>query len=692
MPSTGSQNLTRSSTNPRRVAIYHPQTALANVPGMLYDYTSVTPDGVVAIADEAIERAEALVTEAITVELPRTWDNTITPLERAGAVIGDAYGRSPFMARVHPDKEVRTRAAGVEERLAKWGTELIFRSDLFEAVSDYAGTGEAKSLSGTRARLVEHWMRDFRRAGHEMSSEDQAELKKLQQRLIELQVEFAKNLDEWEDWIEVTREDLAGLPEEYINGLQHGETDGALKVGMAYPDYIPFIEQAERRDLRKALQFKFWNRAAEANLPLLTEAVEIRRQMAALFGVPTWAHHAMEVKMAKKPEAVEEFYASIVPQLTRKRQDDIAVMTDLLGADVGSLDPELGGDQLQSWDSNYYTTQLRKRDYGIDQNEVARYFPLEQVIEGMFDITGEVFGLEYRQVEKTGAWHPDVFLYEIRNTGGDDAIAYFYADLFPREGKYGHAAAFPLITGERLEDSTYRKPVAAIVANFTKPTKSAPSLLKHNEALTLFHEFGHILHFCLTTVDLRRFAGFDTEWDFVEAPSQIMEHWMWQPEVLQRFARHHETGEPIPDDLVERLVAARDLNIGLATMRQIFLGTFDLNLHATPDPVDIDAATRDAYKLTGFPFFEGTHFGASFGHLMGGYDAGYYGYLWSKVYGDDMFSVFSEKGVLNPEVGRRYRNEVLAKGYSRDAIEHLRAFLGREPSTDAFLEELGLAD
>jgi thimet oligopeptidase len=657
---------------------------------MLYDYTSTTPEGVDAIADDAIRRADELVDQAVAITGPRTWQNTIAPLEAAFTIMGDAYGQSPFMARVHPDKDVRRRAAGVEERLAKWGSDLVFRPDLYEAVREYSATEEAAELQGTRARLVEFSMRDFRRAGHELEPADQAELKSLQQRLIELQVEFSKNLDEWEDHIEMSRDDLAGLPDEYVAGLNPGEAPDTYSVGMAYPEYIPFIEQAERRAMRKALQFKFWNRAADANTPLLTEAVQIRRKMAELFGLPTWAHHAMEVKMAKEPGAVETFYDSIVPQLSQKAADDIAVMTEMLRADDAASDPELGGDQLQSWDSSYYTTQLRKRDYGIDQNEVAKYFPLERVVDGMFEITGEVFGLEYCRVEDARAWHPDVYLYEIRNTGSTEPIAFFYADLFPREGKFGHAAAFPLVNGQLLDDGTYRKPVAAIVANFTKPSAEVPSLLKHNEALTLFHEFGHILHFCLTTVDVRRFAGFDTEWDFVEAPSQIMEHWMWQPEVLNRFARHHETDEPIPADLVDRLVAARDLNVGLSTMRQIFLGKFDLILHGSEEEVAVDTAVRQAYALTGFPFFEGTHFGASFGHLMGGYDAGYYGYLWAKVYGDDMFSVFHEEGVLSPEVGRRYRDEVLATGHSRDAIDHLRSFLGREPSTEAFLANLGL--
>lgn len=658
---------------------------------MLYDYTSTTTALVERIGEETIHAAEDLVTSAVSAS-PRSWENTIAPLEEVGTLLGEAYGKSPFMARVHPDREVRDKATEIGERLTKWGTDLIFRTDLYNAIREYSETEEASNLSGLEARLVEHWMRDLRRAGHELSASDRDELQRLQQRLIELQVEFSKNLDEWDDFIEVTRDDLAGLPDEYISGLSEGSQPDTFKVGMAYPDYIPFMEQAERRDLRKLLQFKFWNRASAANDPLLLEAVEIRAKMARLFGQPTWAHHAMEVKMAKTPEAVAEFYDSMVPKLTLRRDEEIAVMASMLAQDEEALTEQLGGASLQSWDSPYYGTQLRKRDYGIDQNEVAKYFPLEQVVDGMFEITGDVFGLEYQRIDDVKAWHPDVYLYEIRNAGSEDPIAYFYADLFPREGKFGHAAAFPLVTGHRRDDGSYQTPVAAIVANFTKPTASAPSLLKHDEALTLFHEFGHILHFCLTTVDLVRFAGFDTEWDFVEAPSQIMEHWMWQPEVLQRFARHHETGDPIPDDLVSRLVAARDLNIALFTMRQIFLGQFDMNLHAVPGPVDLDDAYRDAYQLTGFDFYEDTHFGASFGHLMGGYDAGYYGYLWSKVYGDDMFSVFADEGILSPEVGRRYRDEVLARGYSRDAMDHLRAFLGREPSADAFLEELGLTE
>jgi Zn-dependent oligopeptidase len=540
------------------------------------------------------------------------------------------------------------------------------------------------SLGDLEARNLEFWLRDLRRAGHDLAEDDRPRLRELRQRLIELQVAFSRNLNEWGDAIDMTREDLAGLPDAYLERLEPGETEGTYRVSMEYPDYIPFIEEAQNRDLRRQMQFKFWNRAAEANTPLMEEAVAVRNEIAFLLGYDTWAEYAMELKMAD-PEGVDALYESIIPGLTTRAHEELDVLQKLADAD-------LDGDSIRSWDWMYYHTQQRRRDFGIDQNKVAEYFPLETVVAGMFEITGEVFGLEYREVPEPQAWHGDVKLYEIRNRGEDQPIAYFYADLFPREGKFGHAACFSITGGMRTEDGSYRAPVSAVVANFTKPGPGSPSLLKHDEALTLFHEFGHVLHFSLTTVDHPRFAGYDTEWDFVEAPSQIMEHWMWQPEVLQRFARHHETGETIPTDLVERLVAARDQNIGLSTLRQVFLGKFDLAIHTGPSDIDLEQATRDAFTLTLIPYHEGTHFAASFGHLMGGYDAGYYGYQWAKVYGDDMFSVFTDEGILSPEVGARYRNEVLARGSSRDAIEHLRSFLGREPSPAAYLENLGLSE
>ncbi len=649
---------------------------------LLPDYTTVTPADVTEITDAAIEQSDRLVAAVVDGRDDRSYANTMQPLDDLTVIMNDADGRGVFMARVHPNAEVRKAAVAAEEAMAKWGNDLVMRPDLAAAIEGYAESVDAANLEGLQARNLEFWLRDLRRAGHELDGADRDELRKMRQRLIEVQVAYRSNLDEWDDGIDMRLEDLAGLPESYVERLAPGSEPDTYRVSMAYPDYIPFVEEAERRDLRQRLQFKFWNRAAEANMPLLEEGIELRRQIALLLGYDTWTDYSMEVKMAD-PSSVDDLYDSIVPGLTVRGNGELAILQDLAADDVGKA-------PIQAWDWVYYHTEQRKRDYGIDQNEVADYFPLDGVIDGMFEITGEVFGIEYRKMENAMAWHEDVGLYEIYNAGGDEPIAYFYFDLFPRDGKYGHAACFDVMGRVRRQDGSVRPPVAAVVANFTKPGPDSPSLLKHDEALTLFHEFGHVLHFCLTEVDHPRFAGYDTEWDFVEAPSQIMENWMWEPEVLGRMARHYETGERIPDDLVKRMVDARDQNEGLTTLRQVYLGKFDLALHAGTEDVDIDQTNREAFAYSLLPFHEGTHFAASFGHLMGGYDAGYYGYQWARVYGDDMFSVFAKEGILSSEVGRRYRDEVLARGYSRDAIDHLRAFLGREPSADAYLEHLGL--
>ena len=652
---------------------------------MPFDYTSTTGESIAAVVDKTIEDGEQLIREIVGVSGDRTFANTMQPIEALAVLISHAYGRGPFLGNVSTDADVRDTARAAEERLTKWQVELEFREDLYAAVKEFSETTEAARLTPQQSRFLEFTMRDFRRAGHELSQEERAELKLHQDRLVELSVAFSKNLAEYEDYLIVTPNDLDGLPDGYADRLKPGDEEGTLKVSMDYPDVVPFMENATRRDLRETLTFKFNTQAVEANRPILEEAVQIRERIAAIFGHSSWAHHGMEVKMAKRPEAVFEFYQGLIEPLTAKGSEESTAMTDLLRRDGHD-------DILRGWDFRYYDTRLRKEQYGVDLNEVAQYFPLEQVIEGMFAITGEVFGLSYKRIEETRAWHEDVSLYEILDAGSGERIAHFFADLFPRDGKYTHAAAFPLVAGHRLVSGGYERPVSGIVANFTKPTNQKPSLLQHDEVVTLFHEFGHILHMSLTKADFVRFSGASTEWDFVEAPSQIMENWCWDAGVLARFARHYETGEEVPGDLVRQLVAARDLNVALTTLRQISFGWLDMGMHGPRDVRDLDNILLEAQNITLLPPHEGTFFPSSFGHLMGGYDAGYYGYLWSEVFGDDMFSKFAAEGITSPEVGKAYRQAVLEPNGSKDASELLRDFLGREPSNEAFLAKLGIGE
>lgn len=643
-----------------------------------------TPEEVASITDSAIADADALVAALVSSQ-PRTWNSTLAPIDAISDRMGRAYGAGAFMGYVHPDEEVRNAGRAAEERIQQWGVELLFRDDLYQAVAEFAATEEGSRLEGERARLLEFTLRDLRRAGHELAPAVRDEVKRLTSRLVELGVAFEQNIAEHKDALVVTRADLAGLPDHYVEGLEPGEEEGTYRVTMAYPDVVPFMEMADRRDLREQLSFKFNSRAVSQNRPLLEEAVRLRARIAELFGRPSWAHHQLEERMAKEPDRVEEFYSELVPALTEAAHTEIAEMTQMLRNDIG--DP---GAELQAWDWRYYHTRLRKERHGVDPNQVAEYFPLDSVLDGLFQITGDVFGLDYQRVE-ADTWHDDVRTYEIRDRGDGRYVARFHMDLFPREGKFSHAAAFDLVPGRRRDDGSYQEPESAIVANFTKPSATRPSLLQHSEVETLFHEFGHILHQVLTRAELVRFSGSNTERDFVEAPSQIMEHWTWRPEVLATFARHYQSGEPIPETLVKAMVEARNLNIALHTLRQVQFGLLDMGLHGEgAAEADLDEIHRRSTAVGLLPLHEGTFYPASFGHMLSGYDAGYYGYLWSEVYGDDMFSRFEAEGVTDPGVGADYRRAVLEAGGSRDGMQLLIDFLGREPNNEAFLRKLGI--
>ena len=651
---------------------------------MLFDYSSVTADSVSRAVETAIAKGESLIADLLAAESPRTFRNTLAPLEEVGRLLSVSYGRGPFLGQVSTDEATRVAAREAQERSHKWSLDLISRRDLYEAVRSYAETEEAAHLTGEAARALEHTMRDFRRAGHELDERARARVQELKGRMVELQVAFAANLAEYEDALEVDKADLDGLPDSYIDRLSPGSSDETYRITMAYPDVIPFMENARRRNLREELAFKFGNRAREVNTPVLEEALRVRAELARVFAAPSWAHHSMETKMAKRPEAVADFFEGLLAPLIAAGQDELADMARFL-TDQGNDLP------VRRWDFAYCHTEQMKQDYGVDPTEVAAYFPLDQVLSGLFDITQSVFGLTYEAVEAP-VWHEEVRAYRMTDSASGELVAHFYMDLHPREGKFGHAAAFGLVPSGSDLDGRPNRPISAIVANLTRPIGNQAALLQHDEVVTLFHEFGHILHMSLSKAEMARFSGTRTEWDFVEAPSQIMENWCWDPDVLRSFARHHATGEAIPEGLVGRLSAARNLNVALTNLRQIMFGQIDMDLHTTLEAVDHQEVLRNRADTALLPHHEGTYMLASFGHLLGGYDAGYYGYLWAEVFGQDMFSRFAAEGVLSPEVGMEYRRKVLEPGGAKDAYDLLHDFLGRAPCNEAFLKKLGIAD
>ncbi|MEK7858449.1 MAG: M3 family metallopeptidase [Elusimicrobiota bacterium] len=648
---------------------------------------AAAPEEIAQSCQAAKRRAEMNLGAIVNLpESARTFANTPEALDLALWELSDGESSDTFLKYVSVSSSVRSAANDCETLLGQFAVEVFGREDLFKAVSAYAAKKEA--LSGEKKKLLEKELLDFKRNGLLLPAAEREQVREIKKKLVELEASFGKNLNEVKDFLTLSREELAGLPEDYIARLKR-EGDRFV-VTLDYPDYFPFMNNGKNADARRRLEFLFNNRALKDNLPILKEVLSLRRRAAALLGYRSHAHYILEDRMAKTPGSVDAFVSRLDKKLKVLAKDELKVLVELKAKEEGKASDGI----IHAWDWRYYDAKLKRERYEIDLEKIKEYFPMATVTEGMLAVYQKLLGLKFRIVEDAVTWNEDAKLYEVTDAAGGPAIAYFYMDLFPREGKYKHAAAFDLIKGRQLPDGTYQRPVSAIVANFNKPSPDRPSLLKHGdheEVETYFHEFGHIMHQTLTRAQYGRFSGSSTARDFVEAPSQMLQNWVWDPEVLASLSGHYKNpSQKLPPELLGKMIAAKNVNSGLVNLRQLFFASIDMSYHG---PLPVADTTAQYQKLAGrismIPMTPGTHPEASFGHLMG-YDAGYYGYMWSKVYAEDMFSRFAEEGILNPVAGRRYRENILEPGSSRDEMESLKTFLGREPNEEAFLKSLGL--
>jgi oligopeptidase A len=648
-------------------------------------FDGLTPDDIRRVCGEAMDACTAAIEAIAAIPAPeRTFENTVIAMESASDIVGQVSGQRAFLAYVSADDELRAAAHEQDQALDQYSVALSFREDLYEALREYSLTGEAKTLTGERERLLEHTLRDYRRIGFELRKEDRAEVQELFNQLVQLGTEFRQNIDEWEDAIVVPREGLKGLPDAFIGALKTEDVDGETRyrVSLDYPEIQPFMSNAESDDLRKQLFEKDQRKGGDANVALLEKAIGIRADIATRLGYDSWASYVVETRMSSERSRVTDFLTELRGKVTLKAKADMELLSSAKQA-VG------GSGSVEIWDWRYHHNELLKSEFAVDEFEVAKYFPLDACLDGLFAVTQKLLGLRYEARPEAEAWHEDVKAFDVFEAEGEEPFARFFMDLFPRPNKYGHAAAFTMRSGRELADGSYQRPMSAIVANFTKPTDDSPSLLRHSEVITFFHEFGHILHQTLTRTKLLRFSGSATERDFVEAPSQMLEHWVWDKDILRSFSRHYESGEPLPDDLLDAMIQAKNLSSGVLTLRQLYFANLDFAYHSPGFDGDTTAVAKRLHEITGFPFPPGTHFQSGFGHLFG-YDAGYYGYLWSHVFGDDMCTRFDEAGLLDEATGADYRRAILERGGSVDGDELVRSFLGREPNNEAFLRGLGL--
>ncbi|HYE61957.1 MAG TPA: M3 family metallopeptidase [Phycisphaerales bacterium] len=644
--------------------------------------------------DPAFKRADDAVKAIVSVpDARRTFENTIGAIDDLLARLEDETSMVQFMGYVHPDAAIRDQAQAAEERYGNWLIDLGKREDLYKAVQAYAQS--SPKLEGEQKRLLDFIQRDFRRNGMGLSADKRARLTEVQKEINRLNIEFSKNIAEDQSTVHLTRDELRGMPEEFLAGLKR--SGDIFLVGLSNPEYMPIQESCEIESTREKMWLAHKRRAGQKNVAILEKSLKLKAEQAQLLGYAHESDYQAEVRMAKDAKTIAAFYEKLRPLVRKKAEKDHAELTAAKRQHTSDDNAT-----LQPWDYFFYNNYLLRTKYAVDSQKVKEYFPLDRTIDGLFSITQSLFGLEYKDVTAARAgtserplWHPEVRLFEVYDKASGTMIGEFYLDLHPRENKYNHAAQWGLSQHKVWSDGRVTRPLAALVCNFTKPTAEKPSLLDHKgEVDTFFHEFGHCLHTIVSEARFNRFAGTNVELDFVEAPSQMFEEWVWDAKVLSTFARHYKTGEAIPADLVDAMVRARRVGSGMDAETQFFYGLTDQAYETTSDGV-VDT-TKVAHALypqaTMFGKMpEHTYYQAAFGHLMN-YSAGYYGYMWSLVYASDMAVRFKELGMLSPEAGMYYRRKIISQGGTRDAMDLVKDYLGREPRLDSFLEHLGLEE
>ncbi|MBX3183130.1 MAG: Zn-dependent oligopeptidase [Polyangiaceae bacterium] len=662
-----------------------PPEPVAEVPTEAIDPVAegMTTKGVMELCDRHLGRARLLLAEVkgLSADTQLAWENTLAKVDRIAFELSVGAGFPELMNLGHPDKDVREAAKGCRPKVDEFYTDLMLDAEFARVIQRYADS--KPSLTGTRQRLLDELLRDFKRNGLFLSKEDQTRLRELNEQLTQLGQDFTTNLSEARGTIRVKPEQLKGLPESFIDSHKPG-ADGLVELTTDYPDYFPVVSYAEDRSVAAALTREFDSRAAKENVPILEKVLTLREQKAKLLGYDTWADYSVEPRMAKSAARVRAFLKQAADLVAVPGKAEYAeLQQEWLKSGANRYAPP-GQKAIPNHDRLYLVGRVAKRKFGFDSKELSEYFEVGAVSKGLFTILEQLYGIQLmeRTPEPGSVWHEDVRVLEVMD--GGKKLARIYLDLYPREGKYKHAAMFEIRSGRRLPDGSYVTPISALVCNFPKSEPGQPGLMTHDHVATFFHEFGHALHHALTTQELATYAGTNTARDFVEAPSQMLEEWAFRRETLDLFARHHKTGEPIPDALFQAMTKSRTFGQALHTQRQISLATLDFEYHSRKTPVNTDAVFQEVMQKTqSFSYLPNTHFQATFGHLMG-YDAAYYGYQWALAIARDVLTRFQKEGFMNQSTARDWRRLVLSQGAGADENQLVKDFLGREPNLDAY--------
>lgn len=671
-------------------------------PHELPPFEQFKADQIVPAMTEIIDTSKARINELVENTKEPTWDTLIEPISELDERLNNAWAVFGHLTGVKDSPELREAYSQALALLTDYQSWLGQHDGLFKAYKQIAQRDDFSTLSTAQKAAIEQALRDFRLSGIDLSENDKKAFATLQSELAQLQQRFSEHvLDATQAWsLHITDEArLSGLPASARATLaqyaRQKDKEGWL-VTLEMPSVIPVLTYADDRELRRETYMAHVTRASDVgpdggvydNGPEMTDILTKRQAAAELLGFANHAEVSLATKMADSPAAVLDFLnelaAKAVPQAKREYEELVAFARDELGMT----------DELEPWDISYASEKLKEQRYSVSQEELKPYFPAPRVIEGLFETAHRLFDISFEQVTDFETYHPDVQLYNVLENG--EVVARFYMDLYAREGKRGGAWMDECRKRVRI-GGKLQKPVAYLTCNFTPPVDGKPSLLTHDEVTTLFHEFGHSLHHMLTRVDVSDVSGISgVAWDAVELPSQFMENWCWEPEALAFISGHVDSGEPLPADLLEKMLAAKNFQSAMATARQLQFSLFDMKLHSKAEGFmvnDVQAVldqVRDEVSV--IKTVPENRFQHSFGHIFaGGYSAGYYSYKWAEVLSADAYSRFEEEGIFNAETGKAFRDVILANGGSVPAGELFKQFRGREPQVDALLRHSGIA-
>ena len=645
-------------------------------------FDKITPADLKDAVSTLIKVTDARIGKIVAVPKGKqTIANTLMKFDELNYDLFDLSAKVGVIASTYSDDAIRNEANDEVQKISAYGSDLYLNEPLYKALKAFS-VAYAGKLSATEQKFIKESLISFEVNGMKLAAADRGKLKILNDKLIDFGNQFDKNIAEYKDSIEFTGLQLAGVPANYIKPWKRANDKYMVRITGPNENYIALY--ADSSSTRKAMFMKYLNRAYPANIGVLDSLFTYRLKFANLLGYKTYAEYALVTKMAGKPATVWSFLDDLQTKLTPHIAPEIVQLNEL----KKQLSPGATG-PVEAWDSQYYNKKLLDTKYKLNTDELKPYFEMNNTLEGMFKVYEKLFNLKITEVKGLPLWNEKLKTYELYMDG--KKMGTFYLDLYPRPNKYTHFETAP-ISQYRMVNGKEILPVGSLICNFPEGTAADPSLLEHQSVVTLFHEFGHLMHFLLCHPAITSQNSFLCKGDFVEAPSQFLENFCWNYDVLSLFARNYKTNQPLPKPLFDKLKATEKVGVSIQYIRQVWLAKMDFTFEDRFNTIqngDLHAVEKDLFSMTQAPYPNGVHFICSFTHLNG-YGANYYGYLWSKVYAQDIFSVFEQHGVLDQATGVRYRKDILQEGSQEDEMAMLRHFLGREPNSKAFLKSLGI--